>query len=105
VATAGSECRRKAKEGKKVGIGGSIFLIALGAIFAFAMDVNLGWLNLNIVGWVLMIAGAVGLIMTAWYWQTRRRTVVGRPDTTVVPVEDDRVVEEYREVRRPGHHL
>jgi hypothetical protein len=90
-----------------VGIGGSIFLIALGAIFAFAMDVNLGWLNLNIVGWALMIAGAVGLIMTAWFWQTRRRTVVARPvqDPTVVPVEDDRVVEEYREVRRPGRPL
>jgi hypothetical protein len=87
-----------------VGIGGSIFLIAMGAIFAFAVDVNLGWLDLHVVGWVLMLAGVVGLVMTAWLWQTRRRTVVTTPvaDTRIVPVQDDRVVEEYHEVRRPG---
>jgi hypothetical protein len=87
-----------------VGIGGSIFLIALGAIFAFAVDVELGWLDVAVVGWVLMIVGVIGLIMTAWLWQGRRRTVVTTPveDTRVVPIQDDRVVEEYREVRRPG---
>ncbi|MGW4462212.1 DUF6458 family protein [Micromonospora sp. NPDC004704] len=89
-----------------MGIGGSIFLIALGAIFAFAVDVELGWLDLSVVGWVLMLAGLVGLIMTAWLWQSRRRPVVTTvEDTRVVPVRDDRVVEEYREVRRPGHPL
>ncbi|MFK3982682.1 DUF6458 family protein [Micromonospora sp. NPDC050397] len=89
-----------------MGIGGSIFLIAIGAIFAFAVDVELGWLDLSVVGWVLMLAGLVGLIMTAWLWRGRRRTVVTSPveQTRVVPaVRDDRVVEEYREVRRPGH--
>lgn len=88
-----------------MGIGGSIFLIVLGAIFTFALDVNLGWLNLDVVGWVLMLAGLVGLVMTTWYWQTRRRTVVTTApvvDRRMVPVQDDRVVEEYREVRRPG---
>ncbi|MBO4205859.1 DUF6458 family protein [Micromonospora sp. CPCC 206060] len=87
-----------------MGIGGSIFLIALGAILAFAVDADLGWLSLSTVGWVLMLAGLVGLIMTAWFWQSRRRTVVAAPvrEERVVPVQDDRVVEEYREVRRPG---
>ena len=47
-----------------MGIGASIFLIALGAIFAFAVDANLGWLNLNVVGWVLMLAGVAGLLTT-----------------------------------------
>jgi len=86
-----------------VGIGGSIFLIALGAIFAFAIEVELGWLDLSVVGWVLMIAGVVGLIMTSWFWN-RRRTVVTTPvaERRVVPTQDARVVEEYREVRRPG---
>ncbi|WP_121157651.1 DUF6458 family protein [Micromonospora pisi] len=89
-----------------MGIGGSIFLIAMGAIFAFAVDVELGWLDLSVVGWVLMLAGVVGLVMTAWLWRGRRRTVVSTPvqDTRVVPtVREDQVVEEYREVRRPGH--
>jgi hypothetical protein len=88
-----------------MGIGGSIFLIALGAIFAFAVDVQLGWLDLTAVGWVLMLAGVVGLIMTTWFWQSRRRTVATPvQDPRVVP-EEDRVVEEYREVRRPGRPL
>lgn len=90
-----------------MGIGGSIFLIAVGAIFAFAIHSNLGWLDLNVVGWVLMLVGLAGLIFTTWFWQNRRRTVVAAPvretyptvRETRVPVED-RVVEEYREVRR-----
>jgi hypothetical protein len=90
-----------------VGIGGSIFLIALGAILAFAVDVEMGWLNLSVVGWVLMLAGVVGLIMTAYLWRGRRRTVVSTPaaDPRVVPTRDDQVVEEYHEVRRPGRPL
>jgi len=55
-------------------IGASIFLIAIGAIVAFAVDVNVGWLDLNVVGWVLMVAGVAGLIVTLMLWQ-RRRTV------------------------------
>ncbi|MEU8259576.1 DUF6458 family protein [Micromonospora sp. NPDC048999] len=93
-----------------MGIGASIFLIALGAIFAFAVDANLGWLNVNVVGWVLMLAGVVGLIMTLYFWNSRRRTLVAAPAPErvvaepVVPAQDDRVVrEEYREVRRPGY--
>jgi protein-S-isoprenylcysteine O-methyltransferase Ste14 len=75
-----------------VGIGGSIFLIALGAIFAFAVEVDLGFLDLNVVGWVLMLAGVVGLILTMWFWNSRRRPAVA-------PTTHD-TVEEYREVRR-----
>ncbi|MEV4753858.1 DUF6458 family protein [Micromonospora sp. NPDC049559] len=85
-----------------MGIGGSIFLIALGAIFAFALHVDLGWLDLSVVGWVLMLAGVVGLIMTAWFWRGRRRAVVTTAPAPRVPVQRDRVVEEYREVRRPS---
>ncbi len=81
-----------------MGIGGSIFLIALGAILAFAVEADLGFLDLNIVGWVLMLAGLVGLVLTMWFWQSRRRTVV-------VPTAQDHVVEEYREVRRPERPL
>ncbi|MBQ1074192.1 hypothetical protein KBX06_13630 [Micromonospora sp. C31] len=90
-----------------MGFGGSIFLIALGAIFAFAVEADLGWLNLAVVGWVLMLAGVAGLLLTLYFWNSRRRTVAApvRGERVVaeqvVPVQDDRVVEEYREVRRP----
>ncbi|EWM66686.1 MULTISPECIES: DUF6458 family protein [Micromonospora] len=91
-----------------MGIGASIFLIALGAIFAFAVDANLGWLNLNVVGWVLMLAGVAGLLTTLYFWNSRRRVVAAPVRERVVaepvaPVREDRVVrEEYREVRGPG---
>jgi hypothetical protein len=78
-----------------VGIGGSIFLIAVGAILAFAVHVQVGWLSLNVVGYVLMVAGLVGLLLTVWFWNSRRRV-------TPVPVEpDERVVEERRRVEYP----
>lgn len=88
-----------------MGIGGSIFLIVVGAIFAFALDVNLGWLDINVVGWVLMLAGVFGLVLTLYWMRGRRRTVVRQAtpvvrEQRVVPPADARVVEEYREVRR-----
>jgi len=89
-----------------MGIGGSIFLIALGAILAFGVEADLGWLSLDVVGWVLMLAGLVGLVTTMYFWRTRRQAVVAAAPVRqeqVVPVRDDRIVEEYREVRRPGH--
>jgi hypothetical protein len=81
-----------------MGIGGSIFLLALGAILAFAVDAHISGIDINIVGWVLMAAGLVGLIITIWYWNSRRRTTVvnqGRP----VVRGDGRYVSEYRETR------
>ncbi|MFC0530351.1 DUF6458 family protein [Phytohabitans kaempferiae] len=86
-----------------MGIGGSIFLIALGAILAFAVEFDLGWLDINVVGWVLMVAGFAGLVLTLWFWQNRRRaaTTVVEPTERVVPVQTERI-EERREVRRPS---
>ena len=46
-----------------MGIGASIFMLAIGAIIAFAFHVRVGWLDLNVVGWVLMVAGAIGLVL------------------------------------------
>ncbi|MCL7460003.1 DUF6458 family protein [Micromonospora echinofusca] len=78
-----------------MGIGTSIFLIALGAILTFALDANLGGLNLDVVGWILMAAGVLGLIMTTLIWGRRRRVV-----STAEPVEYRRV-EERRDVAPP----
>lgn len=75
-----------------MGIGGSIFLIAVGAIIAFGVNASVGWLDLSVVGWVLMLAGTVGLILTLWFWQSRRRVVT----TTATPVRDRLVEERYR---------
>lgn len=59
-----------------MGIGASVFLLAAGAIIAFALDVKSGWLDLDVVGWVLMGCGLIGLIFTVSIMSRRRRTVV-----------------------------
>ncbi len=82
-----------------MGIGASIFMLAVGAIIAFALNVHVGWLDLSIVGWVLMLAGAVGLIMTLTIFGSRRRTVVTQtpPPPGERRVVDQPVVSEYDE--------
>ena len=82
-----------------MGIGGSIFLLAVGAILAFAVDAQFSGIDINVVGWVLMIVGLIGLGITVWYLNSRRRTVVTqqRVVPTAAPGE---VVDEYRQVRR-----
>lgn len=56
-----------------MGIGASIFLIAVGAILAFAVDVEVSGLDIAVVGWILMVAGVIGLILTMLVWGPRRR--------------------------------
>lgn len=49
---------------KNASFGGSVFLIALGAILAFAVTVSAEGFNLNTVGYILMAAGALGVVLT-----------------------------------------
>jgi len=65
-----------------MGIGASILLIAVGAILAFAMNLHVGGVNMDVVGWILMVAGALGLIFTALIWGPRSRRVT----TTQTPI-------------------
>jgi hypothetical protein len=87
-----------------LGIGTSIFLIALGAILTFALDASVGGVDLDVVGWILMAAGVLGLIMTTVIWGRRREVVTTAEPrevvTTAEPVEYRRV-EERRDVRPP----
>jgi uncharacterized membrane protein len=62
-----------------MGIGVSILLMAAGAIMTFAVEVeNPDGFNLNTVGIILMIAGAIGLVATLLVFgpRSRRETVV-----------------------------
>lgn len=49
---------------RNAGYGGSIFLLALGAILAFAVSVDAEGFNLNTIGLILMGAGALGVVLT-----------------------------------------
>jgi membrane-bound ClpP family serine protease len=58
-------------------IGASLVLIALGAILRFAVTVhNPHGFNIHTAGIILMVVGAIGLLVTAIWMSTRRRTDV-----------------------------
>jgi len=59
-----------------MGIGINSFLMAVGAILTFAVNATVGGLNIKVVGVILMIAGAVGLILTLAFFAPRRRLAV-----------------------------
>jgi hypothetical protein len=44
-------------------IGASIFLIAVGAILKYAVDVTVSGIEIQTIGLILMIAGAIGLVI------------------------------------------
>lgn len=69
-----------------MGIGVSVFLLAIGAILTFAVEASVSGLDINVVGIILMIAGAIGLLLTM--------LVFGRRDT----VGNDTVVTRERDV-------
>ncbi len=71
-----------------MGIGTSIFLIALGAILKFAVTTTVSGIEIATVGVILMIVGAIGLAVSLMFLLQARRPVAGGH-----VVERDRVVE------------
>ena len=56
-----------------MGIGASVGLLALGAVLAWGIDVDTtSAVNVNTVGIILMIAGAIGLVVTLAIFGGRR---------------------------------
>jgi hypothetical protein len=49
-------------------LGTSLFLIALGAILKFATHVHVAGIDLDTVGVILMIVGAVGLLLSLFLY-------------------------------------
>ena len=92
-----------------MGIGVGLILIAVGAILTWGVTDNSDAVNLDAVGVVLMVVGAVGVLLSLAFWSsfwgpgysrrtyaaegppvTRRRYVRRRPSV----VEDEEIVEE-----------
>ena len=67
-----------------MGLGVSIFLIAVGAILTWAVDVTASGVNVHAIGVILLIVGLVGGILSMIFWSswagpgyfTRRRTTI-----------------------------
>jgi hypothetical protein len=67
-----------------MGIGVSLILIAVGAILTWAVSATVSGLDINTVGVILLIVGAIGLVLSMVFWSSwggvsgahRRTTVV-----------------------------
>jgi Domain of unknown function (DUF6458) len=53
-----------------MGLGVSIFLIAVGAILTWAVNASVSGLELQTIGWILMIVGVVGLLLSLVFWSS-----------------------------------
>ena len=79
-------------------IGASIFLLVVGAILTFAVNVTTEGFNINTVGVILMVAGVIGLLLSLLFWSSfspyrRRRVVDAYPEERVV--EERRIERDY----------
>jgi len=64
-----------------MGIGVSLILIAVGAILAFAVNAEVSGLEVQTIGWILLVVGIIGALLSLIFWSSwggwgRRETVV-----------------------------
>jgi len=86
-----------------MGIGVGIFLMVFGAILAFAVETDVPGVNVNSLGFILLLIGLVAVVYSLLFWSTvtpwgRRRIAVRRrmgvePPVVEPPVE---LIEEHR---------
>lgn len=67
-----------------MGIGVSIFLLAIGAIMTFALNAEVSGIDLDTVGVILMVVGIIGLLMSAMFWNSWGGFGGSRTERTVV---------------------
>ncbi|MFS0735155.1 DUF6458 family protein [Microbacterium sp. 1P10UB] len=74
-----------------MGIGSGIALIVIGAILAFAVNVDLGgYVDIHLIGYILMAAGAVVFLLSLIF-VLRRRSTVSTSHTAVDPANGQSV--------------
>jgi len=67
-----------------MGLGIGILLSAVGAVLAFAVTATVSGVNIHAVGWILLIVGIFGVVLSMIFWSswagpgyfTRRRTYI-----------------------------
>ncbi len=69
-----------------MGLGIGILLAAVGAVLAFAVSATVSGVNIHAVGWILLIVGIFGVVLSMIFWSSwagpgyftssRRRTYI-----------------------------
>jgi len=65
-----------------MGLGVGLILAAVGAVLAFAVNTTVSGVDIQTVGWILLIVGIVGILLSLIFWSSwagpgyfsRRRT-------------------------------
>lgn len=76
-------------------LGLGIFLVVVGAILVYALNISVDWIDLDLVGYIFMGAGAV-IIILGIVLLTRRRTSVSTTRSAVV--DGEQVTKEKRSI-------
>jgi membrane-bound ClpP family serine protease len=71
-------------------IGLGIFLFVVGAILVWALNFSVDWIDLDLVGYILMGAGVV-IVILGIVLLTRRRSSVSTARSAVDPVSGERI--------------
>jgi hypothetical protein len=72
-----------------MGIGVGIFLIAVGAVLAFAIHVtNSSGIDLHTIGVILMVVGGLGVLLSLVFWSSWAGPGYRRAGTTTTTVDD-----------------
>ena len=68
-----------------MGVGVSLILIAAGAILTWAVSATVSGVDINTIGVILLVVGAIGLVLSLMFWSSwggvggsRRETIVER---------------------------
>ena len=82
----------------------ALIVMAVGAVFAFAIDLHFSFLNLQAAGWILILLGAAGLVLPRrGYGWLRRQLVMERgPDGAPVASFRRRNVPPYLMINPAG---
>ena len=72
-----------------MGFSSSIFLIAIGAILAWAVDAEVSGIDIQVAGIILVVVGSIGLVISLVFWSNwggfgNRDAVAGGQNTTIV---------------------
>lgn len=78
-------------------LGAGILLFVIGAILAFAIQVDVPGVDLNLVGYILMVAGLIGVVIGI-VLLTRKRQSVSTSRTFADPATGERVSKRVSEV-------
>ena len=53
-----------------MGIGVGLLLCSAGAILAFAVNAEVSGLDISTIGWILLVIGIIGVVLSMIYWSS-----------------------------------